>query len=52
VKFTSRQFYAERLNAHPDCERQRLHAAGAVSRFDGAGLFFEAVEHSGNVSSS
>lgn len=50
--FTSKHFYAARLSAHPDCARQRLRTSGATSRFDGAGLFYEAVEHAGNVSSS
>jgi uncharacterized protein len=52
ASFTSRHFYASRLGAHPDCARQRLCAAGPASRFDGAGLYFEKVEHASNVSSS
>jgi uncharacterized protein len=52
ARFTSAHFYASRLKAHPDCARQRLQTAAAMGRFDGAGLFFEPVEHEANVSSS
>lgn len=52
AQFTSTHFYAARLKAHQNCGRQRLRTSGAMSRFDGSGLFFEQVEHSGNVSSS
>lgn len=52
AEFTSKHFYSARLKAHPDCARQRLRTSGVTSRFDGTGLFFEGVEHSGNVSSS
>lgn len=50
--FTSEYFYAGRLQAHPDCEKQRLLLPGASGRFAGAGLFFEPVEHHGNINSS
>lgn len=52
ARFTSEQFYSGRLKAHPDCARQVLRASGEVSNFAGAGLFFERVEHEGNISFS
>jgi predicted RecB family nuclease len=50
--FTSEYFYAGRLKAHPDCDQQVLQMPGGEHRFSGAGLFFEPVEHHGNVNSS
>lgn len=49
--FTSAHFYSGRLKAHPDCAGQVLQPAGRMERFGGAGIFFERVEHEGNVSS-
>jgi predicted RecB family nuclease len=49
--FTSEYFYGGRLQAHPDCRQQVVHLPGA-HRFSGAGLFFEPIEHQGNVNSS
>ena len=50
--FTSEYFYAGLLKAHPDCSQQQLRLPGAAQRFAGTGLFFEPVEHTGNVNSS
>ncbi len=50
TEFTSRYFYSGRLRSQAGCAAQRLHAPG--SRFDGTGLFFEAIEHQGNVNCS
>lgn len=52
ASFTSAHFYSGRLKAHPDCAGQVLHPAPQMERFAGAGIFFERVEHEGNVSSS
>lgn len=52
ARFTSEYFYSGRLKAHPDCERQVLRTSGTMSRYAGAGLFFEALEHRGNTSAS
>jgi uncharacterized protein len=48
--FTSEHFYSGRLKAHPDCAGQMLRTSAGSARFAGAGLFFERVEHDGNVS--
>jgi len=50
--FISESIYDGRLEAHADCERQRVQvrAGGLVSR--GNGLQFSAVEHDGNVQRS
>lgn len=50
--FTSRYFYAGKLQTNPDCAKQRLLASGDAARFDGSGVFFERVSHSGNVNTS
>lgn len=50
--FTSEYFYSGRLQAHPDCRKQVVRLPGMAQRFSGAGLFFEPVEHRGNVNSS
>ncbi len=50
--FTSEYFYGGRLQAHPDCRKQVLRLPGSAHRFSGAGLFFEPIEHRGNVNSS
>ncbi len=47
--FTSELFYEGRLNHHEHCERQAL---VGPTRFIGAGLWLELVEHEGNTSSS
>jgi uncharacterized protein len=49
ASFTSEHYYAGELRAHPDCSNRKLEAAGAAARFSGEGLWFEEVEHSGNV---
>ncbi|HET9959011.1 MAG TPA: TM0106 family RecB-like putative nuclease [Polyangiaceae bacterium] len=50
VEFTSKHFYSGRLKAHPDCAAQSLEAPISLSRFAGSGIFFEPLEHEGNVS--
>ncbi len=50
TRFTSRYFYGGRLDASPGCAGRRLDARGPASRYSGAGLFFEPIEHAGNVS--
>jgi predicted RecB family nuclease len=52
ARFTSEYFYGGRLQAHPDCQKQLACLPGAASRFSGTGLFFEPVEHRGNVNCS
>ncbi len=47
--FTSELFYDGRLRARPGCERQTLRGP---TRFAGAGLWLESVEHRGNQTSS
>lgn len=50
--FTSQFFYGGELRAHPDCARRQVRASGSVARFSGSGLYFEPVEHTGNVNAS
>jgi uncharacterized protein len=52
ARFTSQYFYAGRLQAHPDCTRQLLRPPLGAQRFTGTGIFFEPIEHDGNVSAS
>lgn len=47
--FTSELFYEDRLDHHAQCEQQAL---VGPTRFTGAGLWLESVEHEGNTSSS
>lgn len=47
--FTSELFYDTRLHPQPDLERQALESPGPLS---GAGLWYAAVDHEGNQSSS
>lgn len=52
AEFTSNYFYEGRLESHPDSRQRTLKARGAGAKFAGAGLFFCAVEHEGNVNHS
>lgn len=47
--FTSEQFYEGRLRSRPGLEGQSIEGA---TRFAGAGLFVELVDHAGNTSAS
>ncbi|MCB9920216.1 MAG: TM0106 family RecB-like putative nuclease [Planctomycetes bacterium] len=47
--FTSEQFYEGRLRSRPGLDGQCIEGA---TRFEGAGLFVELVEHEGNTSAS
>jgi uncharacterized protein len=48
-KFNSELFYESRLGSNSENDNQRL---GGKTRFAGAGLFYEAVEHEGNKNCS
>ena len=47
--FTTEQFYAGRLGARPELDRQRVIGPGPLA---GSGLRFVAVEHAGNTNAS
>jgi uncharacterized protein len=48
-KFNSELFYESRLGSNPENENQRLEGK---TRFAGSGLYYESVEHEGNMNCS